>query len=59
LDQGSVIVYGPVMDPKGGYGIGVVEVESEEHLRILTSNDPAVKINTYEMFPMRAITPPK
>jgi uncharacterized protein YciI len=30
VDKGVVIVYGPVFDPEGGYGIGVVEVESEK-----------------------------
>ena len=59
LDEGLVIVYGPVMDPKGGYGIGVVDVESEEKLNALINNDPAGRINRYEFYPMRAITPEK
>jgi uncharacterized protein YciI len=59
LSKGIVVVYGPVMDPKGAYGMGVVEVENEEQLQELTGNDPAAKINTYEYYPMRAITPKK
>ena len=59
LDKGIVIVYGPVMDPAGGYGIGVVEVENEEQVNELTSHDPANGLNSYEIFCMRAITPKK
>lgn len=31
LDEGRVIVFGPVFDPKGDYGAGVVSVDNEEH----------------------------
>jgi len=57
LDKGNVIAYGPVMDPNSGYGIGIVEAENEEQVKQLTANDPANKINRYEIFPMRAIIP--
>ena len=56
LEQGKVIVFGPVMDPNGTYGMGVVEAENEEEVKNLTSNDPAATINRYEIYPMRAIT---
>ena len=59
MDKGQVVVFGPVFDPKGTYGMGVVEVENEEQLRELTSNDPAASINIYEYWPMRAVTPKK
>jgi uncharacterized protein len=35
LNDGIVIVFGPVFDPKGGFGVGVVSVDSEEHLKKL------------------------
>jgi uncharacterized protein YciI len=38
-ETGIALVFGPVADPSGSYGIGVVEVE-EEHLADLTANDP-------------------
>lgn len=54
--KGIAIVYGPVNDPKGPYGIGIVEVDSDEQLNEMINNDPAAKINTYEVAPMfRAI----
>jgi hypothetical protein len=56
VNDGTAIVLGPVMDPKGGYGIAVVSVESEDQLNQIIANDPANGLNTYEVYPMRAIT---
>jgi len=56
VNDGTVIVLGPVMDPKGGYGIAVVGVENEEQLNQLVINDPANGLNSYEIYPMRAST---
>lgn len=56
VDDGTVIVLGPVMDPKGGYGIAVVAVDSEEQLNLLVVDDPANGLNSYEIYPMRAVT---
>jgi uncharacterized protein YciI len=55
LDKGIAVVYGPVLDPKGAYGIGIVGVDNEEQLYSLMENDPAVKINNYEFYPMKAV----
>jgi uncharacterized protein YciI len=57
MNKGVVVVYGPVIDPKGVYGMGVIEAESEQHVQELTQNDPAATINDYEYYPMRAIMP--
>jgi uncharacterized protein YciI len=59
MSKGMVVVYGPVMDPKGVYGMGVVEVENEEQLNEFIKNDPAATINYYEHYPMRAVVPKK
>ncbi len=56
VNDGTVVVLGPVMDPKGGYGIAVVRVDSDEHLQQLLINDPANGLNSYECYPMRAVT---
>ena len=42
-DAGTAIVVGPVMDPKGVWGLGVVEVDGAEQLQELIDNDPAAK----------------
>ncbi len=55
LDKGVVVVYGPVIDPEGVYGIGVVGIENEKQLNDLIENDPAGKINDYEFYPMKAV----
>lgn len=57
MKKGLVVVFGPVMDPKEVYGIGVVEVADEQQLKELIKNDPAASINRYEYFPMRAVIP--
>jgi hypothetical protein len=54
VDNGLVLVLGPVLDPKGGYGIAIVGVDDETQLETLITNDPANGLNTYEIYPMRA-----
>jgi uncharacterized protein len=58
LVKGICIVYGPVFDPKGAYGIGIVEAEDEEILKYIEKNDPSVRtgLNRLEIFPMKAVT---
>jgi uncharacterized protein YciI len=58
-EKGIMLVFGPVMDPAGVYGMGILEVDSEAQLLALLKNDPAAAINTYEHFPMRAVTAKK
>lgn len=59
VKEGIIIVLGPVFDPKGGYGIAVAEVDSREQLDKLIEKDPANGLNTYEVYPMRAVTNPQ
>ena len=54
VDSGVVLVLGPVLDPKGGYGIAVVGVDNEMQLETLIANDPANGLNSYEIYPIRA-----
>ena len=55
MDQGKVIVFGPVMDPAGVYGLGIVAVDDEQELHQFMRNDPAATINRYEWHPMMAV----
>lgn len=57
MNEGKVVVFGPVFDPKGAFGMGVVRVENEEELLGFMKNDPATVLNTYDYFPMRAVLP--
>jgi len=56
VNDRTVIVLGPVMDPKGGFGIAVVQVDDDAHLQRLIAADPANGLNSYEFYPMRAVT---
>jgi hypothetical protein len=40
MDKGMVHVFGPVLDPKGVYGFGVVSVDDEQQLKEFINNDP-------------------
>lgn len=55
LDQRSVIVFGPVGDPGGVWGMGVLQVESPEAAADFGASDPAVKAGVgfrFEFYPM-------
>jgi hypothetical protein len=53
LAKKSAIAFGPVADPKGAWGVGIVEVRDEAELRGLQENDPALRIGMrYEACPM-------
>ena len=56
IREGTALVIGLVSDPRGGYGIGVVQVEDEAELNAIISNDPANALHTYEFHPIRAIS---
>jgi uncharacterized protein len=59
MNKGKILVFGPVLDPKEVYGLGIVSVDSEHEVQELIANDPAGKINKYEYFPMKAIVSEK
>lgn len=55
MDEGTAIVFGPVLDPKGVYGFGILSVDDEDQVNAFIRNDPAARINSYEYYPMLAI----
>ena len=42
MQQGKVIAFGPVADPKGFWGAAIAQVESEAELQDLTAKDPVI-----------------
>ena len=46
LDSGQMVVFGPVLDDTGSWGLGVVEAEDEDELRSFAARDPAVTSGT-------------
>lgn len=51
-ERGIAIVFGPVMDPAGVYGMGVYNVADEAEMRRLLDADPARGLLHYEVAPM-------
>ena len=57
MNDGYVLAFGPVLDPKGVYGLGIIEADSAEQVNGFMAKDPATTINTYEVWPMMAVVP--
>ncbi len=57
MARGTALVFGPVLDPRGAYGVGIVGVESEAERDSLMAGDPANGLLIYESYPMRAVVP--
>lgn len=55
FEKGDVLIIGPVLDPKGPFGIVVLRATTEAEARDLAMNDPTVKagLNHIEVSPMR------
>jgi uncharacterized protein len=46
IDSGQMVIFGPVLDSTGSWGLGVVEAEDEDELRAFAAGDPAVTTGT-------------
>ncbi len=51
FERGEVVVYGVVLEREGAWGLAVLEAETEDDVRAIASNDPAVRTNmcTFEI----------
>jgi uncharacterized protein len=55
IRERRAVAYGPVMDPKGTFGIAVVEVEDEAEAQRFAEGDPAITSEAgfdFELHPM-------
>ena len=52
--RGQVVVLGPVLDPAGTWGLGIIEGETDDAVRAIALEDPAVKsgMSTFEVLAM-------
>jgi uncharacterized protein YciI len=50
--QGIAIVFGPVMDPQGVFGMGVYQVQDEAEMNAILEHDPANGLLQFEVLPM-------
>jgi uncharacterized protein YndB with AHSA1/START domain len=54
-DQGVALVFGPVADPNGAWGVGIIAVDDEAQVDALRAGDPAIRSGLgfrYEVLPM-------
>jgi uncharacterized protein YbjT (DUF2867 family) len=55
LGEGDAIAFGPVADPAGAWGLGLIEARDDSELKAIQDGDPAIKSNLgfrYESLPM-------
>ncbi len=50
--EGISVVFGPVADPEGFFGVGIYKVDDEDHMHRLLEQDPANGLLTFEVLPM-------
>ena len=46
VESGHMVVFGPVLDDTGSWGLGVVDADDEDEVRTFAANDPAVTTGT-------------
>jgi uncharacterized protein YciI len=42
IESGQMVVFGPVQDDTGSWGLGVIEIDDEDDLRAHAGDDPVV-----------------
>jgi hypothetical protein len=55
LDEGLAVAFGPVLDPAGAWGLGLIRVEDDAAARAFTTEDPVIRAARgfrYEILPM-------
>jgi uncharacterized protein len=46
VEDGRMVVFGPVLDDTGSWGLAVIEADDEDELRAFAGGDPAVTSGT-------------
>jgi hypothetical protein len=59
LGRETAAAFGPVLDPAGTWGLGLLALDDEQAAREVMDRDPAVESGTFsfEMVPMELVTP--
>lgn len=54
VEQGLLVAHGPVIDPKGSYGVAIYRLPDDQDIAALTAQDPIVMNGAghYEHYPM-------
>jgi uncharacterized protein YciI len=63
MAEGRVLAFGPVDDPRGSYGIGIIQLQDDVDPQMLGDNDPAIEAHvgfSFEIHSMpRLVLPPQ
>jgi uncharacterized protein len=53
-DKRIAVVFGPVADPGGGWGVAIVEVDTEHEADVIRAQDPVVinELGPVDIYPM-------
>ena len=46
VDSGEMVIFGPVLDSTGTWGLGVIEADDEDEVRSFAQGDPVVTTGT-------------
>jgi hypothetical protein len=59
LNREVALAFGPVLDPRGTWGLGLLDLDDEEAARAVGEDDPAVLSGTctYEVVPVQLLRP--
>jgi uncharacterized protein YciI len=57
LSREVAVAFGPVLDPNGTWGLGLLDIEDEPAARAIGDDDPAVTNGTctYEVLPVQLV----
>ena len=57
MNDGQVVAFGPVLDPEGAYGLGILIASDDNAVKSIIDADPANGLNRYEYHQMLAVIP--
>lgn len=49
IESGQMVVFGPVLDETGTFGLAVIEAEDEQELRDFVAADPVITTGTAQV----------
>ncbi len=54
VDEGQAVAFGPVLDPKGVWGVAIIELDDTVDPETIRSKDPVhvAHLGSYEILPM-------
>lgn len=61
MHKQKALAFGPVADPQGGYGIGIIAASGDAEMESLRNNDPTIQSNAgfrFEALPMPLLMSP-